>query len=224
MLIKDIINETMAGAIAGVAMPMGKMIKRKNPSVFPKKKKNEDATGKQEDEFHKKLDKLVHKTFGHSSDEKKKKKKTNEISDFKKRELEYELRNEKNNYAVKINGKVWKVVASRSQAQKMVRTLQNRGKDASFVETGMPLSEGASREKAVEILVALVKERGLDNFANKDEIESYMADNMPAFYQGRDTGKAIEDAVAKLDIDEGKSPHKKGTKKYKAHMAAMHAG
>ena len=40
-----------------------------------KKKKTEDATGKQEDEFHKKLDKLVHKTFGHSSDEKKKKKK-----------------------------------------------------------------------------------------------------------------------------------------------------
>ena len=24
--------------------------------------------------------------------------------------------------------------------------------------------------------------------------------------------------------DEGKSPHKKGTKKYKKHMAAMHAG
>ena len=26
------------------------------------------------------------------------------------------------------------------------------------------------------------------------------------------------------EILEGKSPHKKGTKKYKAHMAAMHAG
>jgi len=34
----------------------------------------EDATPDEEDEFHKKLDKLVHKTFGHSSDEKKKKK------------------------------------------------------------------------------------------------------------------------------------------------------
>jgi hypothetical protein len=33
----------------------------------------EDATPDEEDEFHKKLDKLVHKTFGHSSDEKKKK-------------------------------------------------------------------------------------------------------------------------------------------------------
>ena len=34
----------------------------------------EDASGEEEDEFHRKLDKLVHKTFGHSSDEKKKKK------------------------------------------------------------------------------------------------------------------------------------------------------
>ena len=35
----------------------------------------EDASPDEEDEFHRKLDKLVHKTFGHSSDEKKKKKK-----------------------------------------------------------------------------------------------------------------------------------------------------
>ena len=34
----------------------------------------EDASSDEEDEFHRKLDKLVHKTFGHSSDEKKKKK------------------------------------------------------------------------------------------------------------------------------------------------------
>ena len=27
----------------------------------------------------------------------------------------------------------------------------------------------------------------------------------------------------KIDVDEGKSPHPKGSKKYKAHMAAMHA-
>jgi hypothetical protein len=36
----------------------------------------------------------------------------------------------------------------------------------------------------------------------------------------------VPDEVAKLaeNFAEGKSPHKKGTKKYKAHMAAMHAG
>ena len=42
----------------------------------------EDASPDEEDEFHRKLDKLVHKTFGHSSDEKKKKKKTDEIMAF----------------------------------------------------------------------------------------------------------------------------------------------
>lgn len=40
MLINEIISETTsAGAVAAVAMPMGKVIKRPNPSVFPKKKK-----------------------------------------------------------------------------------------------------------------------------------------------------------------------------------------
>jgi len=43
----------------------------------------EDASSDEEDEFHRKLDKLVHKTFGHSSDEKKKKKKkTDEVWGF----------------------------------------------------------------------------------------------------------------------------------------------
>jgi len=37
--------------------------------------KKEDASPEEEDEFHRELDKLVHKTFGHSSDEKKMKKK-----------------------------------------------------------------------------------------------------------------------------------------------------
>ena len=217
MKLSELINETTAGAVASVAMPMGKVIKR--PSMLSKKKKK--------------------------------------------------------------------------------------------------VSEGPSRDTAVDILVALVRERGLDNFESNDEIESYMSDNMPAFYQDRDTGKAIEDAMAKLDLDEsivedydpalvsmlakfeddcqdygyygdtdmvsvdelirlgkpeeaaeemasamtdekggsdkfdqiydmakervedymhveemrrlagmpeGKSPHKKGSKKYKAHMAAMHAG
>ena len=39
-----------------------------------------------------------------------------------------------------------------------------------------------------------------------------------------DAGNKKADAEAKeKDVDEGKSPHKKGTKKYKKHMAAMHA-
>lgn len=46
MKISDIITETTsAGAVATVAMPLGKMHKR-NPSVFPKKKKKKAEEGK----------------------------------------------------------------------------------------------------------------------------------------------------------------------------------
>jgi len=45
MKISDIITETTAGAVATVATPMGKMHKR-NPSVFPKKKKKKAEEGK----------------------------------------------------------------------------------------------------------------------------------------------------------------------------------
>jgi len=40
MKISEILSETTsAGAIATVAQPLGKIVKRPNPSVFPKKKK-----------------------------------------------------------------------------------------------------------------------------------------------------------------------------------------
>lgn len=54
------------------AVRQGMGIRDKEPEMA------EDASSDEEDEFHKKLDKLVHKTFGHSSDEKKKEKKTDE--------------------------------------------------------------------------------------------------------------------------------------------------
>jgi len=38
------------------------------------------------------------------------------------------------------------------------------------------------------------------------------------------SSEVIDDVMSQINIDEGKSPHKKGTKKYKKHMAAMHAG
>jgi len=41
------------------------------------------------------------------------------------------------------------------------------------------------------------------------------------------SGDVLDDVMQNLDLsqlEEGKSPHKKGTKKYKKHMAAMHAG
>ena len=53
------------------------------------------------------------------------------------------------------------------------------------------------RERAAQMLHDLV-EPDLDNFSSRDELESYMSNNMPEFYRGRDTGKAIEDAIELL--------------------------
>jgi hypothetical protein len=65
----------------------------------------------------------------------------NEISDFKRREIEHELRHEKNNYAVAIDGRVWKVFADEQQARNIARSLQRKGKKASVHLTGANVSE-----------------------------------------------------------------------------------
>ena len=52
------------------------------------------------------------------------------------RDLEQELGHETNNYAVAIDGRTWKVFASRNHAEAVARSLQNKGKKASVHETG----------------------------------------------------------------------------------------
>jgi len=64
-----------------------------------------------------------------------------EISDFKRKEIEHELRHEKNNYAVAIDGKVWKVFADEKQANNIARSLQRKGKKATVHLTGASVSE-----------------------------------------------------------------------------------
>lgn len=65
--------------------------------------------------------------------------------DFKRKELDYELRHERNNYAVYINGKLWKVFADEKQANNIARSLRNKGKDAKVHLTGLdPTNEGYS--------------------------------------------------------------------------------
>jgi hypothetical protein len=64
--------------------------------------------------------------------------------EFKRREMEHELGHETNNYAVAIDGRTWKVFASKSHAQAVARSLQNKGKKASVHETGAePTTEAA---------------------------------------------------------------------------------
>jgi len=64
--------------------------------------------------------------------------------DFKRREMEHELGHETNNYAVAIDGRTWKVFGSKSHAEAVARSLQNKGKKASVHETGAPISESAT--------------------------------------------------------------------------------
>ena len=63
---------------------------------------------------------------------------------FKRQEMEHELGHETNNYAVAIDGKTWKVFGSKSHAEAVARSLQNKGKKATVHETGAPISESAT--------------------------------------------------------------------------------
>jgi len=90
----------------------------------------------------------------------KKQNKVNEISDFKKKELEYELRNEpKNNYQVNIDGKSWKVFASKEQAEKAARTIERKyNKKATVHLTGASPTNEAKAHKCPECGGEMVSE------------------------------------------------------------------
>jgi len=61
----------------------------------------------------------------------------NEISNFKRKEIEFELRNEpKNNYQVSIDGRTWKVFADKAHADAVARKLRAKGKKAEVYVTG----------------------------------------------------------------------------------------
>ena len=63
------------------------------------------------------------------------------------RGLDQELAHETNNYAVAIDGRTWKVFASKNHAQAVARSLQNKGKKASVHETGAePTAEAMGAE------------------------------------------------------------------------------
>jgi hypothetical protein len=69
--------------------------------------------------------------------------------EFKRREMEHELGHETNNYAVAIDGRTWKVFASKNHAQAVARSLQNKGKNATVHETGAePTNEAVKKDAA----------------------------------------------------------------------------
>ena len=63
------------------------------------------------------------------------------------RGLDQELAHETNNYAVAINGRTWKVFASKNRAEAVARSLQNKGKEATVHATGSePTAEATGAE------------------------------------------------------------------------------
>ena len=74
-------------------------------------------------------------------------------------------------------------------------------------------------ETGDELMVGKFKNR-------KATIKDFTKDkhNQPVAVTDKGEQQIFKGRVKKLMPTEGKSPHKKGTKKYKAHMAAMHAG
>jgi hypothetical protein len=55
--------------------------------------------------------------------------------------MKQELGHETNNYAVVINGKIWKVFKDKKQADSIARSLSNKGKNAYVSITGASVSE-----------------------------------------------------------------------------------
>ena len=153
MKINDIIQETTsAGGIATVAVPLGGMRKRPNPSVFAKKKK-----------------------------------KTNE-------------------------GEERSIIAD--AAVEHLVDVMNANTDI------------MDRESLEQTIYSELSSLDVEDIVDPDM--EHGGQRMGDFASGKvidvvDSGRIIDDVISRLGLDEGKSPHKKSTKKYKKHMAAMHA-
>ena len=159
MLISEIITETTsAGGVATVVQPLGGMIKRPNPSVFPKKKK--------------KLKNSIH---------------------------EGEER----------------MIISQAAVEKLVDM---------FLDSE---DEFENRDALENAIYNALTDLDVEDVVDPDMVHG--GQRMGDFASGRvidvvDSGSVIDDVMGYLNVREGKSPHKKGTAKYKKHMAAMHAG
>jgi len=72
-----------------------------------------------------------------------------EPSDRMRQKMDRELGHERawNNFQIFIDGKPWKVVANSNHASAIVKTLQRKGKTASYGETMAPVSEGLKEGK-----------------------------------------------------------------------------
>ena len=115
--------------------------------------------------------------------------------DFKRREMEHELGHETNNYAVAIDGRTWKVFASKNHAQAVARSLQNKGKKATVHETGAePTAEamGADMGKITKVDPATKKATLTKPDGTSMEVDSTALKPTPDGKMSMDTPDANE--------------------------------
>lgn len=125
------------------------------------------------------------------------------------RGLEQELAHETNNYAVAIDGRTWKVFASKNHAQAVARSLQNKGKKATVHETGAePTNEAVKKEapKPRNFVAKNAKMGGAGQHKDKKKAEkqgdakhkkpfyeqNYTADEMVDILSGKKTQAQVD--------------------------------
>jgi hypothetical protein len=124
--------------------------------------------------------------------------------DFKRAEMEHELGHETNNYAVAIDGKTWKVFGSKSHADAVARSLQNKGKKATVHETGAEISESATAGATSSASIGTVdaphispgKARGKKSYIGRPGHSGTKAPPQPKVVQPRN-----KDGTAKNGLD-----------------------
>jgi hypothetical protein len=76
--------------------------------------------------------------------------------EFRNRERNAGVEDEKNNYVVYINGQQWKVFADKRQAENIARSLTAKGKNVEVYVTGEDVSEGSDSQLDINQLAAII--------------------------------------------------------------------
>lgn len=138
--------------------------------------------------------------------------KFNEISDEKKKEIEWELRNEPDdlklrqaqlNYGIHFDGKEkpWKIVGNRNHANAIANTLKSRGKNVEVRVTKQPVSE--DYDGKIKGVPVEVKKQPNGNFSLKlggEELGMFASEKA-----------AMQHAAMQVYVPKGSDSHKRST-------------
>ena len=127
--------------------------------------------------------------------------------------------------------KVYEIVESKSKGsiEDCIRkTLKKEGGAAGLGAIKKACKDAGHKEDAQKVMSKMkdVKQHKEGDYILETTSSSAIATSMGGGNGFANGGPGVVSRMGKKKKKkvEGKSPHKKGTKKYKAHMAAMHAG